>query len=42
LEKTLHVSDSWSGHHQEFFTVHAAIVYVMQQLSETRRILFQK
>jgi hypothetical protein len=25
---TLHVSDSSSVHHQEFFTVHAAMVYV--------------
>ena len=28
--KTLHVSDSSSVHHQEFFTVHAAMVYVIQ------------
>jgi len=28
--KTLHVSDSSSVHHQEFFTVHIATVYVMQ------------
>ena len=27
---TLHVSDSSSVHHQEFFTVHTAIVYVIQ------------
>jgi len=26
--KTLHVSDSFSVHHQEFFTVHTAMVYV--------------
>jgi len=26
----LHVSDSSSVHHQEFFTVHAAMVYVIQ------------
>jgi len=26
--KTLHVSDSSSVYHQEFFTVHAAMVYV--------------
>ena len=26
--KTLHVSDSSSVHHQEFFTVHTAMVYV--------------
>ena len=25
--KTLHVSDSSSFHHQEFFTVHTAVVY---------------
>ena len=30
--KTLHVSDSSSVHHQEFFTVHTAMVYVMQVL----------
>ena len=28
--ETLHVSDSSSVHHQEFFTVHAAMVYVIQ------------
>jgi len=28
--KTLHVSDSSSVHHQEFFTVHSAMVYVIQ------------
>ena len=28
--KTLHVSDSSSVHHQEFFTVHTAMVYIMQ------------
>jgi len=28
--KTLHVSDSSSVHHQEFFTVHATMVYVIQ------------
>ena len=28
--ETLHVSDSSSVHHQEFFTVHTAMVYVMQ------------
>ena len=27
--KTLHVSDSFSVHHQEFFTVHTEMVYVM-------------
>ena len=26
--KTLHVSDSSSVHHQKFFTVHTAMVYV--------------
>ena len=26
----LHVSDSSSVHHQEFFTVHKAMIYVMQ------------
>ena len=28
--ETLHVLDSSSVHHQEFFTVHTAIVYVIQ------------
>ena len=28
--KTLHVSDSSSVHHQEFFIVHTAMVYVIQ------------
>jgi hypothetical protein len=28
--ETLHVSDSSSFHHQEFFTVHTAMVYVIQ------------
>jgi len=27
-KKTLYVSDSSSVHHQEFFTVHTAMVYV--------------
>jgi hypothetical protein len=30
LNETLHVSDSSSVHHQEFFTVHTAMVYVIQ------------
>jgi len=29
-EETLHVSDSSSVHHQDFFTAHTAMVYVMQ------------
>ena len=33
--KTLHVSDSSSVHHQEFFTVHTAMVYVIQILLTT-------
>jgi len=28
--ETLHVSESSSVHHQEFFTVHTAMVYVIQ------------
>ena len=28
--ETLHVSDSSSVHHQEFFTVHTAMIYVIQ------------
>jgi len=35
LSKTLHVSDSSSVHHQEFFTVHTAMVYVIQILLTT-------
>jgi len=31
--KTLHVSDSSSAHHQEIFTVHTAMVYVIQLAS---------
>jgi len=40
--------DSSSAHHQEFLTVHTAMVYVIQvcwwteELSETCRVLFQK
>ena len=34
--ETLHVSDSLSVHHQELFTVHSAMVYVMQFSSGTR------
>ena len=30
--KTLHVSDSSSVHHQEFSTVHTAMVYVIEVL----------
>ena len=29
-QETLHVSGSSSTHHQEFSTVHSALVYVMQ------------
>ena len=28
--KSLHFSDSFSVHHQEFFTVHTAMLYVIQ------------
>jgi len=28
--ETLHVSDNSSVHHREFFTVHTAMVYVIQ------------
>ena len=34
--ETLHVSDSSSVHHQEFFTVHTAMVYVIQMYVEFR------
>jgi hypothetical protein len=30
LNKTLHVSDSFSVHHQEFFTVRTAMIYIIQ------------
>jgi len=29
LKRTLHVSDSSSLHHQQFFTVHTAMLYVI-------------
>jgi hypothetical protein len=36
---TLHVSDSSSVHHQVFFTVHTAVVYVIQFCRQlTRKI----
>ena len=31
-QETLHVSGSSSAHHQEFSTVHSALVYVIQVL----------
>ena len=34
--KTLYVSDSSSFHHREFFTVHTAVVYVIQLVSRIR------
>jgi len=34
--KLLHVSGSSSVHHQEFFTVHTAMVYVKQLASRIR------
>ena len=40
-QETLHVSGSSSAHHQEFSTVHSALVYIMQdwwQLSSTSRM----
>jgi hypothetical protein len=39
--ENLHVSDSSSVHHQELFTIHTAMVYVIQvwrQLSSSSRI----
>jgi hypothetical protein len=39
--ETLHVSDSSSVHHQELFTIHSVMVYVIQlcrQLSSSSRI----
>jgi len=35
IRKTLHVSDSSSVHHQQFFTVHTAMVYVIQDQDGT-------
>jgi len=43
-KKTLHVSDSSSVHQQEFFTVHTAMVYVIQvcwQLASRTRMELQ-
>jgi hypothetical protein len=43
--ETLHVSDSSSVHHQELFTVHTAMVYVIQvcrQLSSRIRMEFHQ
>ena len=34
--KTLHVSDISSVHHQEFFTAHTAMVYVVQFVNRIR------
>ena len=34
--KTLHISDSFSVYHQEFFTVHTALIYVIQLTSRIR------
>jgi len=36
--KTLHVSDSSSVHHQEFFTAHTAMVYVIRVLMTARTL----
>jgi hypothetical protein len=44
LDETLDVSDNSSVHHQEFFTVHTAMVYVIyvfRQLSSRIRILLE-
>jgi len=35
--RTLHVSDSSSVHHQEFFTVHTAMVYVITGFADSLR-----
>jgi len=43
-QEILHVSDSSSAHHQEFSTVHSALVHVMRlwlQLSNTTRMKLQ-
>jgi hypothetical protein len=40
--ETLHVSDSSSVHHQELFTVHSAMVYVIQVCRQlSRRITME-
>jgi len=38
--KTLHVSDSLSVHHQESSTVHTVMVYVIQVMLAARKWLF--
>jgi len=38
--KTLHVSDSSSVHHEEFFTVHTAMVYVIKVCLWKREIMW--
>ena len=40
--ETLHVSDSSSVHHQEFFTVHTAMVYVIQVCRVSFQNKFEK
>jgi len=37
--KTLHVSDSSTVHHQEFSTVHTAMIYVLQVCCQLARKL---
>ena len=37
--KTLHVSDSSSVHHHQFFTVHTAMVYAIQERADPARKL---
>jgi hypothetical protein len=38
LNKTVNVSDSFSVHHQEFSTVHTAMVYVIQVFLTAREL----
>jgi hypothetical protein len=38
LNETLHVSDSFSVHHQEFFTVHTAMIHVIQIFRQTNEL----
>jgi len=40
LNETVHVSDSSSVHHQEFFAVHTAIVHVIQVCSQLSANLY--
>jgi len=40
--KILNVSDSSSVHHQEFFTVHIAMVYIIQLASSEKLLMMDR